>query len=113
MAKKTQPKTDQELEAEIRELQDELDRRTEQRKQIKEARRSELLEKQCNLLTRELIDAFVPEHERTSCNDSDPNNGWNGNSGYDCIRCALLESISAPWAVSSPYIFKLDAKRYE
>lgn len=45
----------------------------------------------------EFIDIIVPDHERTSCSDSDPNNGlysrnfetWHGR----CRRCIYLDIL--------------------
>lgn len=57
-------------------------------------------------LTREIIDSIVPEHGRTSCDDSNLANffgGWTGKYNPDtgkkvivfprCVRCYLLDHI--------------------
>jgi hypothetical protein len=45
------------------------------------------------LLKPEIINALVPEHERTSCSDADLRNGFNGEI-VRCARCALLEALN-------------------
>lgn len=44
------------------------------------------------LLTREIVDALVPEHGRTSCSDTDLSNGYAARAGDSCrcSRCFLL-----------------------
>jgi hypothetical protein len=59
------------------------------------------------ILTRDIIDIICPNHGRTSCNDSDPNNGYyeiketkfrgiviekNFKTAPRCHRCFLLDA---------------------
>jgi hypothetical protein len=46
-------------------------------------------------VTRDALDALVPEHGRTSCSDDNRRNGF-GSNGSDfprCNRCALLDVL--------------------
>jgi hypothetical protein len=76
------------------ELQAELERRAAERVQeVHNGRRF-----RWSLLTREMVDAFCPEHDRSSCSDSSRDNGFNAarrsNRGVPrCTRCALLEAL--------------------
>lgn len=41
---------------------------------------------------KELIDMIAPEHGRTSCSDTDLNNGLYSNTHFTrCLRCTLLQ----------------------
>lgn len=77
-----------------KELQAELDRREAERMQeVFNGRKF-----RWSLLTRETVDAFCPEHDRTSCSDSSRDNGFNAarrsNRGVPrCTRCALLDAL--------------------
>jgi hypothetical protein len=51
-------------------------------------------------LTKEIVDAFRPEHGRTSCSDTNLVNGFASNGDKElprCYRCALLEAVQAPY----------------
>ena len=42
----------------------------------------------------ELVNIIRPEHDRTSCDDKNLNNGFYSNSGFTrCARCTLLQII--------------------
>jgi len=46
------------------------------------------------LLTRELIDVLTPEHDRTSCDDTDLANAYVVSNSYvRCVRCHLLDNV--------------------
>lgn len=66
-------------------------------------------------LTQEIIDFFFPEHIRSSCSDGDLCNGWytNENGSPRCGRCAMIETLRAPWSFPEEFvvqgeIFKID-----
>lgn len=44
------------------------------------------------LLTRQLVDAAVPEHGLSSCSDTSRLNGLSSR-GYRCLRCSMLEVL--------------------
>ena len=46
------------------------------------------------MTARELLNIIQPKHGRTSCSDSDLQNGFYSNEGYTrCFRCTVLEII--------------------
>jgi hypothetical protein len=51
------------------------------------------------LLTRESVDVFVPEHDRTSCSDERPVNCGHGVGEHAprCTRCELLRALRDGW----------------
>jgi len=75
------------------ELQAEMDRRRKAREDAEAQRRRARADTLSRVLTREVIDALRPDHDRTTCDDERPNNGWGTRSdgGYRCTRCALLQ----------------------
>lgn len=58
------------------------------------------------VITRELVDVLWPEHGRTSCSDTNTENGYPHyeNGAPRCCRCMGLESINEPLE-----IFKIEA----
>lgn len=48
------------------------------------------------VVTREIIDALRPDHDRTSCSDQNRQNGIAGRRFPRCLRCALLDELETP-----------------
>ena len=81
------------------ELQAEILRRAEVKRKEREARLQQQARRMEKVLTREVVDAFAPEHDRSSCSDETINN-----SGYlistslpRCVRCELLRAAQEGW----------------
>jgi hypothetical protein len=76
------------------ELVAEFARRKKAAEDEENARRDRYADNLVAVLTKEGIDAFVPDHARTSCSDLDLGNGWGAAEyGPRCNRCALLEAL--------------------
>jgi hypothetical protein len=65
-------------------------------------------------ITKETLEVFAPEHDRTSCSDTNRCNGldsalYHGRTGPRCTRCALLE-ILYEFDGEVPSNFKLVAR---
>lgn len=75
------------------ELRAEMDRRREVRERAAQEKRTIRHTILSRVLTSEVINALRPDHDRTTCDDEHPNNGWGTRSdgGYRCTRCALLQ----------------------
>lgn len=60
------------------------------------------------LLTREIVDALVPEHGRTSCSDTDLCNGYAAGAGSTCrcSRCFLLTVLKEKY-LDPGYVFEV------
>lgn len=80
--------TDAELDAEVQRRRKEA----ELAKKKKQEAHADAVEK---ILTREMIDVFRPTHDRTSCSDDKPVNGFD--EGPRCTRCALLDLIDGQY----------------
>lgn len=85
-----------------------------QDKQLEEAKRNELYISK-DMTARELIDIISPNHDRTSCNDKDLNNGFYSNDSFTrCMRCTLLEIIEKGYLPKSHFLmstFAIDDKK--
>lgn len=77
------------------ELSKEVSRRHEESMRIYREKREQQQIAQQELITEKFVNAFHPEHGRTSCDDKKLQNGWasmtNGRTSPRCARCALLE----------------------
>ena len=69
------------------------------------------------VLTRQLVDALRPEHDRTSCSDTNLSNGWDtmdersGRTMPRCVRCALLETAEHSYDPVAPIYVTLALTR--
>jgi len=57
------------------------------------------------MTAKELINMIQPKHGRTSCSDSDLNNGFNSSKSHTrCMRCTLLEIIKKGFLPENHYL---------
>lgn len=91
--------TDEEIQAEIKRRADEAAHQKQRAHEAQHSRQAEIEAQIISDLTDEVNDAdieiIIPDHERTSCSDTEVYNGWNTRSdgGPRCKRCALLQSL--------------------
>lgn len=113
MAKIPKDLSDEELSAQIGSLQQEQNRRYEEKKRAKEAKRQAFLEALHKVLSNEDVNGLVPEHGRTSCSDANLANGWGSGNPPRCTRCALIEFIEeGPCVVEGNYTFVLQIETF-
>jgi hypothetical protein len=96
-----------------KDLQIELKRRDEEDKRRNE---EECLKRQTitqYLITKDFIDAFAPNHGRTSCSDNYIINGFTSHDDHPrCIRCAMLEIYRGEYCIKeSPWEISVDLVR--
>lgn len=83
-----------------KDLLQELARRKEEKRQARIDANNKKLELLRKVLTREMLDALLPEHGRTSCSDDNRVNGFRCHR-VRCTRCALLDFLEDEYTPSS------------
>ena len=99
--------TDTELEAEMKRRREERERKLREAHQARYSYGKGLLDDpNSRAIVLKVIDVLHPDHDRTSCSDTNLDNGW-GSNGIDshprCIRCAILELFQQNALGEIPY----------
>ena len=70
---------------------------------LKEIKEDVLKEREMTAI--QLLNIIQPEHSRTSCSDTNLQNGFYSNEGYTrCFRCTILEIIRKGYLPKSHYL---------
>lgn len=88
-------------EAEFKELESKVTaeafRRKHEAAEAKRKRHDQHVEGLKVILTQDLLNVLLPNHERTSCSDNNRQSGSNDWKDVRCTRCALLDLVGHPY----------------